>query len=138
MAGGTFTISNVGGGSFVVHETDNLIRAVFLAPSWVPRSSISLKLVNAHHVLPEVGANMYTSRSRSPRDQGEASSNRWQGGNSTGKRSPSQVSYSTDMAQMMYLALTYDHRLLDGREAVVFLVKVGQSWKTCIHADTRH
>lgn len=26
--------------------------------------------------------------------------------------------------QMMYLALTYDHRLLDGREAVIFLVKV--------------
>lgn len=26
---------------------------------------------------------------------------------------------------MMYLALTYDHRLLDGREAVTFLVKVG-------------
>lgn len=29
--------------------------------------------------------------------------------------------------QMMYLALTYDHRLLDGREAVVFLVKVNLS-----------
>ena len=28
---------------------------------------------------------------------------------------------------MMYLALTYDHRLLDGREAVTFLVKVGSS-----------
>jgi 2-oxoglutarate dehydrogenase E2 component (dihydrolipoamide succinyltransferase) len=27
---------------------------------------------------------------------------------------------------MMYLALTYDHRLLDGREAVQFLVKVKQ------------
>ena len=27
-------------------------------------------------------------------------------------------------ATMMYLALTYDHRLLDGREAVTFLVKV--------------
>jgi 2-oxoglutarate dehydrogenase E2 component (dihydrolipoamide succinyltransferase) len=26
--------------------------------------------------------------------------------------------------QMMYLALTYDHRLLDGREAVTFLVKI--------------
>jgi hypothetical protein len=26
--------------------------------------------------------------------------------------------------QMMYLALTYDHRLLDGREAVTFLIKV--------------
>lgn len=26
--------------------------------------------------------------------------------------------------QMMYLALTYDHRMLDGREAVQFLVKV--------------
>ena len=25
---------------------------------------------------------------------------------------------------MMYLALTYDHRLLDGREAVQFLVRV--------------
>ena len=25
----------------------------------------------------------------------------------------------------MYLALTYDHRLLDGREAVTFLFKVG-------------
>lgn len=25
---------------------------------------------------------------------------------------------------MMYLALTYDHRLLDGREAVTFLVRV--------------
>lgn len=25
---------------------------------------------------------------------------------------------------MMYLALTYDHRLLDGREAVQFLVKI--------------
>ncbi|KAL8634618.1 MAG: hypothetical protein Q9228_007792, partial [Teloschistes exilis] len=30
----------------------------------------------------------------------------------------------TEYQQMMYLALTYDHRLLDGREAVVFLVKV--------------
>ena len=27
----------------------------------------------------------------------------------------------------MYLALTYDHRMLDGREAVVFLVKAGFS-----------
>jgi 2-oxoglutarate dehydrogenase E2 component (dihydrolipoamide succinyltransferase) len=29
-----------------------------------------------------------------------------------------------DPLQMMYLALTYDHRLLDGREAVTFLVKI--------------
>ena len=28
---------------------------------------------------------------------------------------------------MMFLALTYDHRLLDGREAVTFLVKVSDS-----------
>ena len=27
---------------------------------------------------------------------------------------------------MMYLALTYDHRLVDGREAVVFLKSVAQ------------
>jgi 2-oxoglutarate dehydrogenase E2 component (dihydrolipoamide succinyltransferase) len=25
---------------------------------------------------------------------------------------------------MMYIALTYDHRMIDGREAVTFLVKV--------------
>jgi 2-oxoglutarate dehydrogenase E2 component (dihydrolipoamide succinyltransferase) len=25
---------------------------------------------------------------------------------------------------MMYVALTYDHRLIDGREAVTFLIKV--------------
>jgi 2-oxoglutarate dehydrogenase E2 component (dihydrolipoamide succinyltransferase) len=25
---------------------------------------------------------------------------------------------------MMYLALTYDHRIVDGREAVLFLVKI--------------
>lgn len=29
---------------------------------------------------------------------------------------------------MMYLALTYDHRLLDGREAVTFLVKIKVGW----------
>jgi len=27
---------------------------------------------------------------------------------------------------MMYVALTYDHRVVDGREAVTFLVKVKQ------------
>jgi 2-oxoglutarate dehydrogenase E2 component (dihydrolipoamide succinyltransferase) len=34
---------------------------------------------------------------------------------------------------MMYLALSYDHRLVDGREAVSFLVKV----KECIEAPER-
>lgn len=28
---------------------------------------------------------------------------------------------------MMYIALTYDHRLIDGREAVTFLRKVKQA-----------
>jgi 2-oxoglutarate dehydrogenase E2 component (dihydrolipoamide succinyltransferase) len=28
---------------------------------------------------------------------------------------------------MMYLALSYDHRLVDGREAVTFLVKIKQA-----------
>ena len=34
---------------------------------------------------------------------------------------------------MMYLALSYDHRLIDGREAVSFLVRV----KECIEAPER-
>jgi 2-oxoglutarate dehydrogenase E2 component (dihydrolipoamide succinyltransferase) len=28
---------------------------------------------------------------------------------------------------MMYLALTYDHRLIDGREAVTFLVRMKEA-----------
>jgi 2-oxoglutarate dehydrogenase E2 component (dihydrolipoamide succinyltransferase) len=28
---------------------------------------------------------------------------------------------------MMYLALSYDHRLIDGREAVTFLVRVKEA-----------
>jgi 2-oxoglutarate dehydrogenase E2 component (dihydrolipoamide succinyltransferase) len=34
---------------------------------------------------------------------------------------------------MMYVALTYDHRLVDGREAVTFLKHV----KACIEAPER-
>jgi 2-oxoglutarate dehydrogenase E2 component (dihydrolipoamide succinyltransferase) len=34
---------------------------------------------------------------------------------------------------MMYVALTYDHRIIDGREAVLFL----RSVKDCIEDPTR-
>jgi 2-oxoglutarate dehydrogenase E2 component (dihydrolipoamide succinyltransferase) len=34
---------------------------------------------------------------------------------------------------MMYLALSYDHRLIDGREAVQFLVRV----KECVESPER-
>ena len=34
---------------------------------------------------------------------------------------------------MMYVALTYDHRIVDGREAVSFLVKV----KECLEEPSR-
>lgn len=34
------------------------------------------------------------------------------------------VNGKVEVRPIMYLALTYDHRLLDGREAVTFLVKV--------------
>jgi hypothetical protein len=30
---------------------------------------------------------------------------------------------------MMYLALSYDHRIVDGKEAVTFLVRVKEAWK---------
>jgi len=30
-------------------------------------------------------------------------------------------------AMMMYLALSYDHRIVDGKEAVTFLVRVKES-----------
>lgn len=34
------------------------------------------------------------------------------------------INGKVEIRPMMYLALTYDHRLLDGREAVQFLVKI--------------
>jgi len=40
------------------------------------------------------------------------------------KEKPVAINGKVEIRPMMYLALTYDHRLLDGREAVSFLVKV--------------
>lgn len=40
------------------------------------------------------------------------------------KERPVAVNGKVEIRPMMYLALTYDHRLLDGREAVQFLVKI--------------
>ncbi|KAL9941159.1 hypothetical protein ACHAQF_009281 [Verticillium nonalfalfae] len=40
------------------------------------------------------------------------------------KDRPIAVNGKVEVRPMMYLALTYDHRLLDGREAVQFLVKI--------------
>lgn len=40
------------------------------------------------------------------------------------KEKPVAINGKVEIRPMMYLALTYDHRLLDGREAVQFLVKV--------------
>ncbi|KAJ5594551.1 uncharacterized protein N7459_000759 [Penicillium hispanicum] len=40
------------------------------------------------------------------------------------KDRPVVVNGKIEIRPMMYLALTYDHRLLDGREAVTFLVKI--------------
>jgi 2-oxoglutarate dehydrogenase E2 component (dihydrolipoamide succinyltransferase) len=40
------------------------------------------------------------------------------------KERPMAVNGKVEIRPMMYLALTYDHRLLDGREAVQFLIKI--------------
>ena len=40
---------------------------------------------------------------------------------------------SIEVRPMMYLALSYDHRIIDGREAVSFLVRV----KECIESPER-
>jgi 2-oxoglutarate dehydrogenase E2 component (dihydrolipoamide succinyltransferase) len=37
---------------------------------------------------------------------------------------PVAVAGKVEVRPMMYLALSYDHRLVDGREAVMFLVRV--------------
>jgi len=43
------------------------------------------------------------------------------------KERPIAVDGKVEIRPMMYLALTYDHRLIDGREAVTFLVKVKEA-----------
>src|SRR5205823_6897356 len=40
---------------------------------------------------------------------------------------PMVVAGKVEVRAMMYLALSYDHRLVDGREAVTFLVRVKES-----------
>ena len=40
---------------------------------------------------------------------------------------PVAIDGQVEIRPMMYLALTYDHRIIDGREAVQFLVSIKQS-----------
>ena len=51
------------------------------------------------------------------------------------KTQPRPIAVDGEVAvrPMMYLALTYDHRIIDGREAVTFLVRV----KECIEDPER-
>jgi len=49
------------------------------------------------------------------------------------ERRPVAIGDKVEIRPMMYLALTYDHRIIDGREAVTFLVRV----KECIEEPQR-
>jgi 2-oxoglutarate dehydrogenase E2 component (dihydrolipoamide succinyltransferase) len=40
---------------------------------------------------------------------------------------PMAVAGKVEVRPMMYLALSYDHRIIDGREAVTFLVRVKEA-----------
>jgi len=40
---------------------------------------------------------------------------------------PIAVNGAVVVRPMMYLALSYDHRLIDGKEAVAFLIKVKEA-----------
>ncbi|MDP9128144.1 MAG: 2-oxo acid dehydrogenase subunit E2, partial [Pseudomonadota bacterium] len=49
------------------------------------------------------------------------------------KERPIAVSGKVEIRPMMYIALSYDHRVIDGREAVTFLVRI----KECIENPER-
>jgi 2-oxoglutarate dehydrogenase E2 component (dihydrolipoamide succinyltransferase) len=49
------------------------------------------------------------------------------------KKRPVVVDDQIVIRPMMYLALSYDHRIIDGREAVSFLVRV----KECVEDPER-
>ena len=40
---------------------------------------------------------------------------------------PMAIGDKVEIRPMMYLALSYDHRIIDGREAVTFLVRVKEA-----------
>jgi 2-oxoglutarate dehydrogenase E2 component (dihydrolipoamide succinyltransferase) len=40
---------------------------------------------------------------------------------------PMAMGDKVEIRPMMYLALSYDHRIIDGREAVTFLVRVKEA-----------
>jgi 2-oxoglutarate dehydrogenase E2 component (dihydrolipoamide succinyltransferase) len=46
---------------------------------------------------------------------------------------PVAINGKVEIRPMMYLAMSYDHRLIDGKEAVTFLVRV----KECLEQPTR-
>ena len=46
---------------------------------------------------------------------------------------PMAIDGKIEILPMMYLALSYDHRIVDGKGAVTFLVRVKKTWK--IHVD---
>jgi len=46
---------------------------------------------------------------------------------------PMAVGNNIELRPMMYLAMSYDHRIVDGREAVTFLVRV----KECLEDPQR-
>jgi 2-oxoglutarate dehydrogenase E2 component (dihydrolipoamide succinyltransferase) len=49
------------------------------------------------------------------------------------KERPMAVNGKVEIRPMMYLALSYDHRLIDGKEAVTFLIRI----KDCLEQPTR-
>jgi 2-oxoglutarate dehydrogenase E2 component (dihydrolipoamide succinyltransferase) len=49
------------------------------------------------------------------------------------QRRPVAVGDRVEIRPMMYVALSYDHRIVDGREAVTFLVRI----KECVEEPSR-
>ena len=49
------------------------------------------------------------------------------------QKRPMVIGDEIKVRPMMYLALTYDHRIIDGREAVSFLVRI----KECVEDPKR-
>ncbi|KAF9399781.1 2-oxoglutarate dehydrogenase complex E2 component [Mortierella sp. AD011] len=49
------------------------------------------------------------------------------------KERPVAINGKVEIRPMMYIALTYDHRIIDGREATTFLVKVKEAIEDPAH-----
>lgn len=125
MAGGTFTISNVSvchGSKAIAHSNQGGVFGSLMGTPIINLPQTGNAEGTYHRFHPLNSGQLYWDCTPSRRNPWPLTG-RWRFDRWVFMTWSNGALHTDRWCQMMYLALTYDHRLLDGREAVVFLVK---------------